>query len=127
MNPVGTWRLVSFDQADADGRTLAGPLGAQPRGLLIYTPEGHLSVSMMSTTAGQTPQFMGYAGRWRIDGAHLIHQIHVSSRPDWIGAEQIREPELDGERMTIRTTQVVDGQTRTRILCWERASPHHFA
>jgi hypothetical protein len=39
---IGTWRLVNI-QRDLNG-TLVKPLGDDPLGYLIYTPDGHMSV-----------------------------------------------------------------------------------
>jgi hypothetical protein len=125
VNPdsvVGAWRLESFNDVDASGRTTAGPLGPDPTGMLLYTPDGRMSVSMMRTSPGM-PAFMGYAGRWRIDAGRLVHRILVSSRADWVGAEQIRHAELDGDLLRITADNPVDGRLQGRVVGWRRIVP----
>jgi Lipocalin-like domain len=40
---VGTWRLVSFEMRDEDGR-VTHPLGGDAVGFITYTPDGHMAV-----------------------------------------------------------------------------------
>ncbi|WP_082976701.1 lipocalin-like domain-containing protein [Nocardia sp. 852002-20019_SCH5090214] len=120
---VGTWELASYyDIDDADVRS-EGPLGPAPRGLLIYTAQGSVSVSMMrtgETTAANT--FMGYAGTWRTAGKAVVHAIRVCSNPAWAGTEQVRQMSLDGDVLTLIGAAQVDGRTQRRILTWRRSA-----
>ncbi|MBF6278119.1 MULTISPECIES: lipocalin-like domain-containing protein [Nocardia] len=120
---VGTWELLSYyDIDDADVRS-EGPLGPAPRGLLIYTAQGSVSVSMMrtgETTAANT--FMGYAGTWRTAGKAVVHAIRVCSNPAWAGTEQVRQMSLDGDVLTLIGAAQVDGRTQRRILTWRRSA-----
>ncbi|KAA2262593.1 lipocalin-like domain-containing protein [Solihabitans fulvus] len=120
---VGVWLLVSFHDVDDAGRTSAGPLGADPSGLLIYTADGHVSVSMMRTEPGPAPGFMGYAGRWRRDGDRVVHRIEVTPRADWVGTEQVRAAEFAGDRLTLHASTTVHGRRQRRVLVWRRAQP----
>ena len=46
---VGSWTLVSTDTVDASGKKT--PIfGANPRGTLIFTPDGHYSLFIARTT-----------------------------------------------------------------------------
>lgn len=120
---VGVWRLVSFHDVDDAGQTSTGPLGADPSGLLIYTEDGHVSVSMMRTEPGPAPGFMGYAGRWHRKGNQVIHWIEVTPRPDWVGTEQIRAAELAGDRLILHAQTMVHGHCQRRVLVWRRTHP----
>src|SRR6476646_800315 len=42
---VGAWRLVSFEYASSDG-SVTYSFGRHPRGLLTYTPDGYMSMSI---------------------------------------------------------------------------------
>ncbi|WP_405937247.1 lipocalin-like domain-containing protein [Streptomyces sp. NBC_00726] len=118
---VGVWRLVAFHELDdADGRG-EGPLGEAPRGRLVYTENGHVSVNMMRTAgeAGGT-RYMGYAGTWRLTGGQVVHRIEVTPRPDWVGTEQSRDAVLEGNRLTLRADTLLQGVQHRRVLVWER-------
>ncbi|WP_026416405.1 lipocalin-like domain-containing protein [Actinomadura oligospora] len=118
---VGTWRLAAFHDVDEAGRVVDDPLGPAPEGLLIYTSDGHVAVSMMRSTPGPGPRYMGYAGRWTASGDRVSHRIEVAERPDWPGTEQTRRAELDGDRLTLHATTTIDGLVRNRVLSWLRA------
>ncbi|WP_019544756.1 lipocalin-like domain-containing protein [Streptomyces sulphureus] len=119
---VGVWRLQAFHDVDEAGRPVGeGPLGTAPDGMLVYTAGGHVSVSMMPTTPGPGPSYMGYAGDWRAVGGKVVHRIRISSRADWIGTEQSRDAELNGDVLTVRATREVDARPQRRVLVWRRA------
>jgi len=121
---VGVWRLASYTEVGEDGGTVPGPLGEAPAGLLIYTADGHVAVSMMKT--GDSPAletYMGYSGHWRLAGDRMTHRVQVSAHPRMAGTEQIRRVTLDGETLSLRGTAVtpVGGRAPERVLTWRRA------
>ncbi|MGW8886174.1 lipocalin-like domain-containing protein [Streptomyces sp. NPDC055749] len=121
---VGVWRLDSYTEVDENGKTVAGPLGDAPAGLLIYTADGHVSVSMMKTGEGPALEtYMGYSGRWRLTGDEMTHTVVVSAHPRMAGTEQVRRAALDGAALSLRGTAVnpVGGRAPERVLTWRRA------
>jgi hypothetical protein len=48
----GAWHLVRIDAPTADGKS-TGAL--QPKGMLIYTRDGHMSVQLMYPAAAKAP------------------------------------------------------------------------
>ncbi|MEN2423111.1 lipocalin-like domain-containing protein [Streptomyces rimosus] len=116
---VGAWQLEAFEGVDDQGRTTVGPLGPSPAGLLLYLPNRQMSVSLMRTSPG-TPQFMGYAGRWRIQDDHLVHHIVVSSRPDWVGTTQARFITLNGDRLCVSATGPGPVALTRPVVRWRR-------
>ena len=52
MNPeakhlLGAWQLVSWSLVYADGRPAEYPLGEDAAGIIMYTPDGHVSATLM--------------------------------------------------------------------------------
>ena len=116
---VGAWRLLSYHDVDeADGGLSEGPLGPDPRGLLIYTGSGHVSVGMMRGSGA--PSYMGYAGNWRLDGTTVVHEVRVASHGHLVGTEQVRDAVLDGRHLTLYGTAVLGARRQRRVLVWER-------
>jgi hypothetical protein len=96
---VGTWRLVSFEMRDEDGR-VTHPLGGDAVGFITYTPDGHMAV-----------QF------GRADRARLA----VGDWPNWIGRELVRLVTFDGEQVSLSTPPTqVGGRQQIATLAWER-------
>jgi hypothetical protein len=126
MNPadvVGVWRLVSYTESGPDGAVLAGPLGEAPEGLLVYTGGGHVTVSMMRTGEGPAAEtYMGYAGRWRLEGEVMTHHVQVSAHPRMAGTAQVRRAALEGATLRLSGTAVapVAGRNPERVLTWRR-------
>ncbi|MER6343673.1 lipocalin-like domain-containing protein [Streptomyces sp. NPDC001595] len=122
--PVGVWELVGYHEVGADGSEAPGPLGTEPRGMLVYTADGHMTVSMMrgpgDASAGET--FMGYAGRWFLEGDRMTHRVAVSAHPHLVGTDQLREVRLDGQDLLLSGTALIGGRPRNRRLRWRRVT-----
>jgi hypothetical protein len=135
---VGTWQLLSYFDVDEAGNTGSAPLGLAPKGLLIYGDNDYVSVSMMRTdqdiltrshsgedvssdlTSPPEIVFMGYTGKWRLDGQRVIHEVKVSSDPSMVDEELIREWSIDGDRLTIYGTIPIGDRIQRRALNWQR-------
>lgn len=141
---VGTWRLVSFQSTSAEGETVF-PLGRNATGYLIYTATGHIAVvlskanrspfetdDLRSATAAEKinayDTYFSYFGVFEVHDDRVIHRIEHSLFPNWIGLEQERFFQFDGDQLVLRTPPIhTDGQAMTSELVWERVEadlPH---
>ncbi|WP_194832963.1 lipocalin-like domain-containing protein [Nocardia sp. XZ_19_369] len=117
---VGTWWLEAYRSIGDDGGVHEGPLGADPRGLLFYAADGHMSVTMMRSP-GTGSGFMGYAGTWELSGRQVIHRVLVSSHDYLVGTRQHRDAELAGDRLTLHAVApAASGRAGRRLLRWRR-------
>jgi hypothetical protein len=115
---AGSWQLQSWVARDEHG-DVEKPFGDHPTGVLIITPDGWLSAHLAASSrpdlaTGSTPlgepakqsaaflTYVAYVGRYRMDGDRLTTTVHVSLCPDWVGSEQIRSVELDGDLLVLR-------------------------
>ncbi len=134
---VGTWRLKRWETRTADGR-VAYPLGPDAVGSLIYTAGGHMAVAMMRANrlafadddllggtleeqAAAAAGYVTYCGRYEIRNGTVIHHVELSLFPNWVGVDQVRYAELEGDRLTITTPQLQVGGQSVHRLIWERA------
>lgn len=139
---AGTWHLVFFAVTDTAGEALWYPMGENPCGLLIYTDDGWMSVhlskkdrphfSVNHQRAGTFAEksdametYFSYGGRYEVVGTRIVHHISISSFPNWTGADQWRDAECDGDRLTLRSAPGTgdDGRTTRSTLIWERTTP----
>jgi hypothetical protein len=44
---IGSWKLVSYEARDDDGRGVIYPLGRDANGYIRYTPDGYMSAQIM--------------------------------------------------------------------------------
>jgi hypothetical protein len=106
---IGSWKLLGY-----------GPSGAPPAsrmapahdGLLIYAPDGHVSVSM-----ARSDGYWGYCGTYDVEGDIVTHHIAMGMKPALPGTHQRRHATLEGRRLTLA---VREPDARVEMV-WERA------
>jgi len=102
---IGAWHLVHIDGPGPDGKSAPIP---QPKGLLIYTRDGHMSVQLMYPESVNTLSndyvLNGYEasfGRYDVDEtAHTVtHHVQGSNtRALLVGKDLPRKFEFTGDR-----------------------------
>jgi Lipocalin-like domain len=123
---VGTWRVTSFSSVTLQTSEVSRPFGEHPIGYLQYSPGGHIVVFLSAGEISKaTPPysdadraaihsgiFGAYAGTYSVQGNKVTHHVIASWRPEWVGGDQTRFVELDGNnKMTIKTAPLVSGLT----------------
>ena len=69
-------------------------------------------MSAVLCKAGQADLFRhsyGYAGRYSLTAAGVVHHVEVAADPNWIGTDQHRITQLGNDRLTITTTAIPSG------------------
>jgi Lipocalin-like domain len=137
-NPlVGAWRLVSCETRADDG-SVDYPLGRDAVGKLIYTDDGHMSVSIARPSrrpfaggdllggtgdekAEAVESYVSYCGRYERRDESVVHQVEMSLFPNWTGRDQERRVKLDGKRLTLEAPPfTIKGAEQRAYLVWER-------
>jgi hypothetical protein len=139
-SPVGVWRLVSYTALDPDTKEVFYPFGPDAGGYILYTAGGRMAAVLQ---AGKRKRFSAgnrinapaderaeafststaYTGTYTFAGDRVTHHVEVATNPDWVGADQLRFPKIDGNRLTITTPPLPtrpDGKLRVSTLVWER-------
>lgn len=119
---VGTWRLEDFQIEDEDGKRA---WGKNLRGLLIYAPSGHMSVSINkdvesggdNESENILDSILFYSGTYRVDGDKVFHQVTVASSPARVGKEMVRHAQLEGETLSLVTPAEASPKA---TLIWKR-------
>jgi hypothetical protein len=120
---VGAWELVSFVASDAGTDEDRHPLGATPRGLILYTADGHMSAQLAEPDMGG---YISYGGRFSVneETSTLHHDVTMSMMPELLAQPQFRHARVDGDLLTLSATRTDDtGVTTRSSLLWRRASP----
>ena len=112
-----------------------------PKGIIMYTPDGYMSAQLMSETRkpfasgdwfNGTPEeyideastYIAYSGRFMVDEKQrsLKHEMQVSLFPNWIGNLQPRAVSINGNQLTLGTVTPImsKGKKVMSKLIWER-------
>jgi len=109
----GVWKLVSYNiEIQATGQK-EQPMGQNPTGYVIFTPEGRVffvltgegrkAAETVQERANLLSSLVAYTGKYRLEGDKWITMVEVAWDPEWVGTEQTRFFRVDGERLQILT------------------------
>jgi hypothetical protein len=129
---LGAWHLESWSFVYDDGRPQEFPLGSDAKGIIMYTPDGHVSATLMrNSRASKTPatdaerltafaESFAYAGRYDVRDTTVFHSIEVATNPALIGVTSTRHIKLDRNRLTLSGPDFAAGTGRTQVIAWSR-------
>ncbi len=120
----GIWRLVRARASDQHGRALPPPYGLEPMGM-VQIQNGRMLAALCngdsSLASDQAREFVSYGGPCAFDGKWLRTDVELSARPDWLGTPQVREADLEGDRLVLKPPlREYGGVLQQRELIWER-------
>jgi hypothetical protein len=121
---LGAWQLVSFTTRPADTGNVVHPLGTAPRGMILYTADGHMSAQLADADMGG---YIAYGGRFGVDEATstVHHDVTIAMMPELLAQPQFRHASLDGDVLTLSaTTTDTAGTTTHATVVWRRAGGH---
>jgi hypothetical protein len=131
---------VSIATFRQDGEQVAAWMGPKPSGLLMYQPNGTMSVQIRHDPPAQwiTPpeldasveeratayrRYYAYFGRYEVDNARGVvrHFVESSLQPQETGVTYERRFELDGDQLFLTSTPFpFQGEQRYNKLVWQR-------
>lgn len=122
---AGTWALESFEIEDQHG--FRKSWGKNSRGLLIYTHDGHMSVSInraVETNSEIEAQniydsILFYSGTYATEDNTITHHVTQASNPQRIGRTLIRFAKHDGDKLILTSPKEPFG---TAHLTWRKIS-----
>ena len=134
---VGTWRLVSWTEEETESKAVRKMFGDKPDGLLTFTadnrmmqivtdPNRKLPAQPKITDAEALQLFQtmdAFAGRYKTEGDKLIIYREIDARGSFVGTEQVRFFEVNGDRLQYHSVPFVssfDGKKIVSSLVWER-------
>ena len=136
---VGTWKLLSASSTTSAGERSETPYGPGPAGFLTYTQDGRISTVI--SYGGRKPisfgregaaldgeeqaeafrTFLAYAGRYTLDDDNVTHHVEVSSIPNYVNRDLVRNVKFEGDRIMLITPPTpVNGKIQTIELIWQR-------
>ena len=107
----GTYKVTSLT-AEVDGAAPQEIFGKAPRGFVTLTPsrvtflitaEGRKFGRSVEERAALWDTLAAYSGAYRLEGGRFAVLVDVSANEMWNGTTQMRNWQLDGNRLTITT------------------------
>jgi len=112
---VGSWAAVSAVVTDASGKK-TDTFGPNPRGLLVFTPDGHYTVTIMRASL---PKFasnnrnkgsaeenqavvagsIAHFGKYKVEDKAIVFNVESSTYANWDGAPQKRPFTVSGDQL----------------------------
>jgi hypothetical protein len=137
---IGAWSLVRYEMLTVDG-IAQHPLGADAVGLLIYRPDGLMTVQIMARErkswsgrsvgaeraaelAAAAEGYLAYAGTYEVDetARTVTHHVELSLIPNWVGRPQRRAVDLRADSLTLTAeASRFRDETATPRLTWRRS------
>ncbi len=115
---LGAWRLERWSLEYEDGRPAEFPLGPDARGMLLYTPGGQVSATLMK--AGEPAVSFAYAGRYDVRDGAVYHSIEIATDPTLVGKTTTRHIAREGDVLTLSGPDFQAGTGRGQKIVWRR-------
>lgn len=138
---IGSWRLVSVETMRPNGEIITEWMGKAPTGLIVYLPNGLMSVQIMrdprparfesGSRLKASPEelkaaylgYYAYWGKYTISPSEnmVIHDVESSLWPEEVGTIYKRFFSIEGSRLVLTTAPYKRGdEERRNRLVWER-------
>ena len=114
----GAWRLERWSLEYEDGRPAEFPLGPDARGMLLYTPGGQVSATLMKTN--EPAASLAYAGRYDVRDGAVYHSIEIATDPTLVGLTTTRHIAREGDVLTLSGPDFQAGTGRSQKIVWRR-------
>src|SRR5690606_4308548 len=140
---IGAWKLVSYEERPTDGSESFYPMRENPKGIIMYTPDGYMSAQLMhpvrknfesgdwfrgtdSEYREEGSTYIAYTGPFHVDEEKktLEHSMFISLFPSWTGQTQPRVVRLEGDYLHLSTAAPImsSGKEVNSHLTWIRAN-----
>jgi hypothetical protein len=126
----GGWELIGWTIDYTDGKPSRQPFGESPKGLLVYTHDGHMAACIErrervgsglngDNDRTHSKDFFAYSGHYKLESGAVIHLVSVASELKMAGTEQRREVLLQQHQLTLCANN--RERCRSDRITWRRA------
>ena len=131
---AGCWRLVGYEVTAAGEGTTDRPLGDNPLGTILYTPDGYMSAQLARPGPDADDDepdayYIAYSGPYDVDeqARTVTHHVLVSVIRSWLGTAQVRQVQFREPGTLVLTAaepRPRDGVLiTTTAISWSRQPP----
>jgi hypothetical protein len=125
--------LLEFKRRFSDSGEVIDVMGPSPHGVLSISDDGYVTVVITGTqrAADDPPaellaSLMAYSGPCTIEAGRFTTHVDIAWHPSWVGTDQVRYFERDGDTLRISTAEqthpAFPGRLGRGILLWRRSA-----
>lgn len=118
---LGSWHLVSYFKEKVETQERTQPWGERPTGTITYLPNGRMfavitAEGRKTVTRSDKDYYeqsghllfsmSAYTGTYTVDANKVVHRVDAAWLPSWVGSEQPRWFQIDGDSLKIRTQPI---------------------
>lgn len=145
---IGTWNLLSFIEVPVNGVDSKFPMGKNPKGILIYSPDGYMSIEITNSNLDPKASdrdrdsskkevlsflndFITYSGTYKInDAIATVQHIISSSSATHIGNElQERKIDFEGDILYLKSVEPIlsSNEYVNSYMTWQRVESEEIS
>lgn len=134
---IGTWFLREAHAVGSQGERLHDVYGAQPSGVIHYNSDGRMMALIThdgrkridgdrqaapeQQRAEAYKSSIAYAGKFTLEGDWVLHEVDISTYPNWVGTVLRRALSFEQDAAVLTTApQIQDGVETVIKLVWQR-------
>lgn len=138
---IGSWKLLSYIEVPVGGEEYSFPLGTNPKGVLIFNPDGYMSVQLSvqnpikynsddrfadtdEKIAKRAKEYIAFAGKYTVNDmlAQVNYHIETSLYPNWEGVTQVRKLDFEGDILYQKSLEPIssNGQMVYAYMTWQK-------
>ncbi|WDF70590.1 lipocalin-like domain-containing protein [Sphingobacterium oryzagri] len=139
---IGTWKLLSYIEVPIGGDDSLFPMGKNPFGLLMYSPDGFMSVQISKEErllygsndklianseemAATLEGYIAFFGKFKVDNSNAVVSYIIKSSlfPNWNNKVQRRKIDFEGDILYLKSTEPIlsNGVQVNSYMTWQRA------
>jgi len=125
---IGTWKQLSGTMVEEGSQVSKSNLSAAPNGFVNFSEDGRMILlstdSARKKPAGEVPtaaeaealyrSMIAYAGTYKVEGNKVTYDLEATWNESWTGTKQVRFWEINDDRLTVTTPEIVNPLTGKR-------------
>jgi len=129
---IGSWKLNNFELKNLTLKKNNFPYGKNPIGILIFSENGFMSVSIMTDNRtdfeieslrmssseekiSALETYLSYAGKWKLENDKIYFEVLTSLLPNWKNKEHYRTFQLTDEVLSLQTPIMKQGDSEILV------------
>jgi len=138
---IGSWKLLSYIEVPINGEDSMFPVGTTPKGILMFNPDGYMSVQITSSDCktfksddrmvasdeeirNRLFSYISFSGKYTVNNkvACVTYHIETALFPNWMGTKQVRKLDFENDILYQKTLEPIlsNGNKVHAYMTWQK-------